>query len=263
MANPIKLLHITDTHILATPEQRLLGVDTAHYFREVVRTAFNTNPIDAVVMTGDLAQDPCLASYQYIRNIMTAYPAPCVCLPGNHDDMDLMRQLFNTEAIHCQKQVIWEDWQLICLESQIAGKNGGYLADSELAFLAKCLATNPRFALIAVHHHCLPTHSDWMDTMLITNHNDFLALLGNYPNAKAVIHGHIHQQTDNYVGKVRVLATPSTCFQFAPGSIDFAVDTRRAAGFRLINLYNDGSLTTKVVRLSGPPQGLQASKYGY
>ena len=36
--------------------------------------------------------------------------------------------------------------------------------------------------------------------------------------------GHIHQEFDRQRGPLRLLASPSTCVQFAPGSSDFTLD---------------------------------------
>ena len=48
---------------------------------------------------------------------------------------------------------------------------------------------------------------------------------------------------------IRMLTTPSTCVQFAPGSEDFALDDL-SPGYRSLRLYADGSVQTEVVRVS-------------
>jgi hypothetical protein len=118
-----------------------------------------------------------------------------------------------------------ENWQLICLNSQIPDSPGGRLSKQELVFLEECLAGNPNhLALIAVHHHCLETNSAWMDTMIIENSEELWAIIQHYPHTKAVTTGHIHQVMDVIIGSVRVLGTPSTCFQFKPESKTFSLD---------------------------------------
>lgn len=46
---------------------------------------------------------------------------------------------------------------------------------------------------------------------------------------------------------MRLMATPSTCIQFAPGSNEFSIDGQ-APGYRWIDLYPDGTLDTHVRR---------------
>lgn len=259
----LNVLHVTDTHILSSQEATLLGVNTAEYFRKVIHHAFSHQSFDFVLLTGDLAQDPCPTSYQYLKDYLHSYQTPCLCLPGNHDDYDIMQQVFNSDSINCRKQTLWDHWQLISLNSQIMGANGGYLADEELSFLQTCLSSKPnQYALIAVHHHCVPTNSTWMDTMMISNHSALFDMISDYPQVRGIIHGHIHQALDTMLGFVRVMATPSTCFQFKPQSKDFALDNT-SPGYRIVKLFADGHIQSQVIRLPELVAGLQMDTLGY
>ena len=260
----LSILQITDLHILASQDATLLGLNTAYYFDAVLALAFaGHRSFDLILLTGDLAQDPVIESYQYILDKLTALDIPCLCLPGNHDDDALMQQVFNTRLINCRKHLVLNDWQIIVLNSQIPGADGGRLAAAELAYLEDCLQANPdKYALIAVHHHCLKTDSIWMDTMMIENSGEFLAVIGKYPRAKLIVNGHIHQEMDKTTGAVRVLGTPSTCFQFKPGSREFSLDDTSPA-YRLIQLHADGHIATEITRLPGRLVGLQTDTEGY
>lgn len=258
------ILQLSDLHVLPTPEDRLLGIATEHYFQACLEQAVRLRlgqTFDLILLTGDLAQDPCLASYQRILSALEAYKIPCICLPGNHDDYELMQQVFNSDNINCRKQLLLANWQLISLNSQILGKPDGHLSKKELVFLEQCLSENPnRPALIALHHHCLATQSRWMDTMILDNSQEFLAIIDKYPQAKVIINGHIHQVMDIKTVNLRVLGSPSTCFQFTPESVDFSVNDT-ASGYRLIDLYEDGRVESEVVRLPDPLVGLNKQRY--
>ncbi|MDI1293167.1 MAG: 3',5'-cyclic-AMP phosphodiesterase [Methylobacter sp.] len=268
----LSILQLSDLHILAAPEDKLLGINTEHYFHACLEQAIRLRSrqafaekrhFDLILLTGDLAQDPCAASYRRILNSLEVYETPCICLPGNHDDYELMQQVFNTDSIHCRKQVFLDNWQLISLNSQIPGKPGGHLSNEELAFLESCLSENPNcYALIAVHHHCLETKSSWMDTMIIDNSRELWAIVDKYPQVKAITTGHIHQILDIKTASLRVLGVPSTCFQFVPGSTEFAVNDT-APGYRLLELYADGRVESEVIRLAEPVAGLQTNLHEY
>ena len=260
----LSLLQITDLHILPGLDETFLGINTEHYFHAVLELASaEHHHFDLILVTGDLAQHPCSSSYQRILNSLEATNTPCICLPGNHDDYQLMQQIFNTRLVSCRKQVLLKNWQLICLNSQIPGSPGGRLSKQELLFLEDCLISNPNHhALIAVHHHCLETKSVWMDTMIIENSQELLAISKQYPQTKAITTGHIHQVMDVTSGSVRVLGTPSTCFQFTPGSKAFSLETS-APGYRLIKLFADGRIESGITRLSEPLSGLQMDTLGY
>jgi Icc protein len=260
----ISILQLSDLHILAASEDKMMGINTELYFRACLEQAFAENHhFDLILLTGDLAQDPCTESYRRILENVEVYNTPCICLPGNHDDYELMQQVLNTARTNCRKQVLLENWQLICLNSQIPGDPGGRLSNEELGFLENCLRGNPeRHALIAVHHHCLETKSPWMDTMIIENNLQFLAIVDKYPQVKAITTGHIHQVMDIKTASLRVLGTPSTCFQFVPESTDFSVSDT-APGYRLIELYADGRVESRVIRLPEPLSELQVNVHGY
>jgi Icc protein len=260
----ISLLQITDMHVRSSPEDTLLGVNTAHYFKAVLELAFaGQQPFNAILVTGDLAQDPCPASYQYILETLEAYHIPCICLPGNHDDYQLMQQILNIGQVNCRKQTLLNNWQIICLNSQIPGAPGGYVSKSELLFLEACLKGHPeRHALIAVHHHCITSKSPWMDTMMIENSEELLALVNQYPPVKAITFGHIHQALDTKAESIRLLGAPSTCFQFKPETEAFSLDDA-APGYRAIQLYPDGCIESDVIRLPESLTGLQTDTDGY
>lgn len=260
----LSILHITDPHILPDPESRLLGLDTGHYLEAVLKDALETGQAyDLCLITGDLAQDPDLASYERLLGILQNYEIPFTSLPGNHDDYGLMLKVLNSSQINCNKHIALKNWQIICLNSQVEGSAEGTLENTELTFLSDCLAKNPDLnTLIAVHHHIAPTGSLWMDSMIIKNADYFFEAIKSYPQVKAIINGHIHQEMDFEMNGIRIMTTPSTCFQFKPKSLSFSLDNT-APGYRWLKLYEGGDISTGVIRLLEPLRGLQISTQGY
>lgn len=260
----LSLLQVTDLHVLPTPERTLLGVKTEHYFHEVLAHAFKLRPnYDVILLSGDLAQSPCVDSYQRILHKMQTYQTLTLCLAGNHDDYALMQKILDTPQITCRKQTCFEKWQILTLNSQILYSEAGRLEQTELDFLENCLKNrSDLFSVIAVHHNCLPTGSAWLDTMTIENSDAFLDIVTRYPNVNLIVNGHIHQEMDKKIRDVRVLGTPSTCFQFSLNSVDFSMD-RTPPGYRIIDLYDDGSIQTQVQRIDTELLELELDVEGY
>ena len=260
----LSILQITDLHIQPNLDDHFLGINTEDYFHRVLDLAFSKEPsIDLILLTGDLAQAPCPASYQRILERINTTHTPCICLPGNHDDFALMQEVFNIPKINCQKQTVFKNWQVICLNSQIIGAPGGRLLPEELQFLEDCLKSNPdHHALIAVHHHCIATKSTWLDTMQIENSAELLTILESYSQVKAITTGHIHQEKDDLNKTIHVFGTPSTCFQFTPNSHHFSLDNTMP-GYRVIKLYENGEIESEVTRLPGTLTELQIESSGY
>lgn len=252
--NSVRILQLTDLHLLEHPGQTLLGVDTDHTFQRCLEHAHSQyGPFDLMLLTGDLAQAPCAASYQRLKQLLQLYKTPCLCLPGNHDDAELMRTWLYDDWINCAFQRLLGHWSLIALNSQKAHSPVGLLADSELLQLERTLSAYPNQpTLIAMHHPCVATGSSWLDTMQIENSEQLLNLISRHPQVKILNCGHIHQQFSYQIGDVALLAAPSTCFQFTPDSDEFSLDTA-SPGYRLLELFDDGQWRSSCHRI---PEGL-------
>ncbi len=250
MPSPLTIIQITDLHILAEPSKTMAGVNTEKTFQQIVEHIHKIYPsIDLLLVTGDLTQDACLSSYQRIFKTFKKYPTRTICLPGNHDNFNLMQQVIANKQINCDKRIQFKNWQIISLNSKKPGATGGFIDPLELSFLANTLENNPSLhTLIAMHHHPVPTNSLWMDTMTIENSHKLFAIINRYPQVKALCYGHIHQETEMIKDNRLILGTPSTCFQFKPLSIDYAIDNNKP-GYRVLTLYANGSVESSVFRV--------------
>ena len=69
----LSILQITDLHILPELDETFLGINTEYYFSAVLDLALAENPhFDFILLTGDLTQDPCAASYRRILDRLAA-----------------------------------------------------------------------------------------------------------------------------------------------------------------------------------------------
>jgi len=264
LPKPILIIQITDFHLLADPKRTMMGINTEQSFLAVLEHARqNQNGVSLFLLTGDLVQEPSVATYQRLREHLDVLNVPCYCLPGNHDNPELIRQTLAQGNIHYDSQALLDGWQIICLDSTVPRDPGGYLNHDQMDMLEAKLTEQPkRHALICLHHSLLPTGSCWLDTMKLFNAESFFTLVGRHPQAKGVVYGHIHQAMDLTHNGLRLLGCPSTCFQFKPNSEDFALDSM-PQGYRRIELHPDGKITTKVVRMDSVPDGLCMDSNGY
>jgi Icc protein len=260
----LKVLQITDLHLLPHAGDTMLGIDTEYFFKLTLHQAHSEHGrFDLILLTGDLAQDPGPDSYQRLCRHLLSYDTPCLCLPGNHDDYDLMLKFLNQGMVSCHKQRILGNWQIIGLNSQIQGSPVGELNSGELLFLEQALQMHPDLpALIAVHHHCIASGSDWLDTMQIQNSEVFLKLIDAFPQVKAVTFGHVHQEYAIQSNHATVFATPASCFQFAPNSKEFSID-QASPGYRIFKLFDDGSLQSECHRLPVKLENLNRNAHEY
>ncbi len=246
----VRLAQITDCHIFATAEDRLWGLDTRQSFAAVSAAACKRQDrLDLLLATGDLSQDGSTASYAYLAQAFDSMGVPTFWLPGNHDDSDAMQEHFVGKSIHASKHVLVGDWQIVLLDSTIKGEVYGRVPTAQMDFLERALKSYPdRHALVCLHHQALDCGSEWLDLKGLKDNDQLRAQLVQYDNLRAVLWGHVHQESHRISDGVEWMSTPSSCVQFKPGSKDFALGSE-APGYRHLNLHADGRIESAVHRV--------------
>ncbi len=244
-----RIVQITDTHLFGDREKDLMGVKTRNSFEAVV-DLIRSNPKqpDLILLTGDLTQDHSPESYAHLIDVMKVFSAPIYFIPGNHDDIPVMNRVFASSGFQKEKNILFDGWQCILLNSQKTHHPEGFLEQTELDFLEACLAAHPeRRALVVTHHHSVSVGCTWLDKINLTNADAFWGLLSRYANVKMVLSGHVHQEYAGDYNGVPCYSTPSTCVQFKRHSTDFSLE-ELAPGYRWIELHSDGRIETAVQR---------------
>jgi len=260
----LPLLQITDTHLFSNREKDLLGIKTVQSYEAVIDHASKyASECLAVLSTGDLSQDHSAQSYIDFTTHIKTLNMPCYWLPGNHDIQAIMLPSLLQQGLAQTKQIISDYWQIIMLDSQVEGVVYGALSEQQLCFLEDALHEYPdKHTLICIHHHVLPVGSKWLDQHILKNGQQFLDLIGDFDNVRAVLSGHVHQAGDTLHNGVCFMTTPSTCVQFKPKSVDFALDSQ-APGYRYLSLNKDGDITTHVERIEQGAFSVDVDAKGY
>ena len=207
----------------------------------------NPHKPDLILATGDLVQDETRQGYERFRELLGKPGIPVHCLPGNHDSLDTMQAVLSAAPFQFCGIADHAPWRLVMLNSKMAGDDGGFLPAPELELLQQALATQREgHVLITLHHHPVAMGSRWLDTVGLRNADEFLAVIDQSPQVRAVVWGHVHQASDRLRNDVRLISTPSTCAQFLPEADTFALDIR-PPGYRWLDLYPDGTMQTSVV----------------
>ncbi len=247
---PIRILQISDTHLFSNKNNNLLGVNTFASCQAVLELA-KTNKVnpDFILLSGDIAQDGSNEAYVHVDELLSIMNVPVYCVPGNHDDLVVMKKIYTNGLISLEKQLIFDEWQLILLDSQKHKSVGGYLNTSELSFMTACLNQYPQHrAIIVFHHQPIQVESEWLDKVGLKNSDAFWASLANFPQVHTILFGHVHQLIEGNKDKIKYYSTPATCIQFKPKSQNFALDNVPPA-YRIIDLFPNGDLETSVHRL--------------
>lgn len=245
---PTTLLQLTDTHLLGEPDDTLLGVAPGPALATVVEAARQESP-DAVLVTGDLSQDGSAASYAALADALQPLGVPCYGIPGNHDHAERLDRMTHRPPFRPERSVDLGGWRILLLNSQVPGETHGRLSIGSLGWLAQTLLRRPETpTVLALHHPPVPSGTAWLDPLCLHDSAPLLDLVAASPQVRLVLCGHVHQALERRHAQARILATPATCFQFAPGATDFTLG-EEPAGYRRLTLFDDGTLSTNVVRV--------------
>ncbi|MCR9105450.1 MAG: 3',5'-cyclic-AMP phosphodiesterase [Gammaproteobacteria bacterium] len=261
----VRVVQLTDSHLDGEPGGKLLDMDTDHSLQAVITQVLAQRPHnDLVLATGDLADGGAAPAYVRLAGYLERFSCPSFWLPGNHDVREAMERGCSGQS-RMGREILIGNWQILMLDSQIPGAVGGGLGTEELAFLERSLqaATEQGLhALVVLHHHPVPMGSEWIDEQVVVDADEFFAVTDRYPAAKAILWGHVHQERDEQRNTARLLSTPSTCVQFAPGSVDFKADDK-PPGYRWLDLHPDGRIETGVARVTDVHFTVDLQRGGY
>ncbi|MGH3763092.1 phosphodiesterase [Actinophytocola sp.] len=157
----------------------------------------NTLPraIDAVLVTGDIADHGEPAEYEQARKILSS-PYPVLTCPGNHDVRGPYREVLLDQAggdapINQVHEVAGAVFALC--DSTIPGRPDGLLADETLAWLDEVLTAEPEApAFICFHHPPVLLHQPMIDGIRQRGEQRLAELVARHPQVVAILCGHAH-----------------------------------------------------------------------
>lgn len=249
MAAPFLLVQLSDPHIGATwaDGDPVAGLATVV---EAVRRL--PDRPDAVLMSGDLADNGADGEYEVVRELLARLDAPVFVLSGNHDDRDTLRRHFDLPgavATPVQYAVDLGPLRLVVLDTTRPGEDRGELDDQRLEWLDAELAAAPdRMTLLAMHHPPLSTGiAAWDEIGLPPADRAALgAVVQRHPQVRRLVAGHVHRTIAAGLAGRPVLTVPSTYVQarlnFSSSSIELVPDPRGFAVHALL----DGELASHV-----------------
>ncbi|HEV2859278.1 MAG TPA: phosphodiesterase [Solirubrobacterales bacterium] len=239
---PILLAQLSDLHICDEWE----GVDPAAQLERVVEAIRALpNPVDAVLVTGDLADDGSEENYRRARGLLERLDAPLYVLPGNHDDRRSLRAAFDLpgaedEPINYTASV--GRLRLIVFDSIVPGKDPGAYSQKQLRWLdEELLRQRDTPTLLALHHPPLPTGIAGWDAINLTaaDREALGEVVARHPQLRAIVGGHLHRTAAGAVGGCAVFSAPSTCLQVRPDFEREDITWTGPPGFALHVLLDD------------------------
>ncbi|NBE99648.1 phosphodiesterase [Nonomuraea sp. KC401] len=186
----IVIAHLSDIHIGATPDAVARADRVMRYL-----DALPQDDLDAVLVTGDIADHGLAEEYERARRVLTSRHVVLTC-PGNHDVRAEYRRVLLGEPeprpgpvnqVRRTSRAIYA----MC-DSSIPGENAGRLEEETIAWLEGVLEGADLPVFVAFHHPPVTLHSPPLDAIRLHRPQCLEALLAGRAAVPAVLTGHAH-----------------------------------------------------------------------
>ena len=216
MSDPFLLAQLSDPHIGAEwaggdPEAGLAGAV------ESVRS-LRRQP-DAILVSGDLADNATDAEYELVRELLAPLGTPLHVLAGNHDDRRALRRHFwvpGADGEPVQYAVRLGPMRLVVLDTTRPGEDPGELDSERLDWLDAELAAEPDVpTLLAMHHPPLVTGVPALDDFGLpaADRQALGAVLERHEQVRLAVAGHVHRTMTSELAGRLLMTVPSTYVQ--------------------------------------------------
>jgi Icc protein len=245
----IVVAHLSDTHLNGSGQRadrarRVMGYLNA-----------TPQPIDAVLVTGDIADQGLASEYEEAREILSA-SFPIFTCPGNHDVRAAYRKVLlggdgdgrDGEAaddapvnrVHRAAGAVFA----LC-DSTIPGRDDGHLSDATLSWLDSVLGASPDTpAFVCFHHPPLDLHYPF-DNIRQFGEERLAAVISRHPQVVAIVCGHAHTPAATMFADRPLLVGPGVAStSVLPWERGTLLDLTAPPAVAFHVLGDDGRLTT-------------------
>jgi Icc protein len=216
MSEPFLVVQLSDPHIGATWG---VGDSVAGLTAAVESVRRLPDAPDAVLLSGDLADNATDREYEIVRDLLARLGAPVHVVPGNHDDRDTLRRNFDLPGAvgtPVQYAVDLGPARLVVLDSTRPGAVSGELDAERVSWLEAELAREPdQVTLLALHHPPVSTGIEAWDELglPVADRGALAGVLRRHAQVRRVLAGHIHRTMAAELAGCPVLTVPSTYVQ--------------------------------------------------
>ncbi|MFE7166961.1 metallophosphoesterase [Streptomyces sp. NPDC057616] len=225
----MRILHLSDTHVERTDAPNRHGVEATASLRLMLHELRHQRGVDAVVVTGDIANDGAVEAYTTVRELLTGFAAPLEApvffTTGNHDERGAFGKVLGSghlaaDGAERAETVLTsadgeraavsavDGWRFVTLDSLVPGKVHGWLGAEQLAWLRGVLATPAaKGTVLALHHPPIALDVETQRVFGLRN-PAALAEAIRGTDVRVVLTGHFHLQLHGLLETTPVWVTP-------------------------------------------------------
>jgi Icc protein len=220
----MRILHLSDTHLERTDAPNRRGVNATGSLRLMLAELRHLRGVDAIVVTGDLADDGAVEAYTAVRDLVGDFArplkAPVFYTTGNHDERIAFgkvlgsghpepEQVLESEAGERAAVSTVGGRRFVTLDSLVPGKVYGRLSETQLAWLRGVLSTpSERGTVLALHHPPISLDISATQPHFGLRNPGELGEVIRGSDVQIVLTGHYHLQLFGLLESVPVWVTP-------------------------------------------------------
>jgi 3',5'-cyclic-AMP phosphodiesterase len=198
------IAHVSDIHIDGTDLATERTVRVMTYLRAV------SDHLDAILITGDLADNGAEPEYEVVAQVTTA-PVPVLLCPGNHDTRGPYRKALlgtdpHTAPINRAHRI--DGVTFLMADSSIPGQHDGLLDDVTIDWLDRELATGEGPAFVCFHHPPVTLHLPLVDEIRQLRPERLAEVVRRHPRVVALLCGHAHTPAASTFAGLPLLVAP-------------------------------------------------------
>jgi 3',5'-cyclic AMP phosphodiesterase CpdA len=219
----MRILHLSDTHLERFDAPNRHGINATDSLRLMLAELRHQRGVDAIVVTGDIANDGAVEAYAAVRELVGGFArsmggVPVFYTTGNHDEREAFGKVLGSghvaaDAVFpvefgCAAVSTVGGYRFVTLDSLVPGEVYGQLSRAQLDWLEEELRTPAeRGTVLAFHHPPIALDSPMQRAFGLRNPGELAdAIRGS--DVRVVLTGHFHVQLFGFLEATPVWVTP-------------------------------------------------------
>jgi 3',5'-cyclic-AMP phosphodiesterase len=267
----MRILHLSDTHITAAPGPNQDGIDPRESLRRMLHDCGELPDIDAVVVSGDVADDGSAEAYADALDLVGAFARgrgiPAIFSTGNHDERKQFTAVLGSG--HADPQTTLDSaggeraaattvggYRIVTLDSLVPGKAYGKMGTAQLEWLRELLAEPaPAGTVLVFHHPPIVVPGVVVQRAFGLLNGTDLAEVIRGSDVRLLLCGHFHLQLSGMLGGVPVWVTPGVVNRIDLTATPGTERAARGASASLIDLGGPHSPVCHTLHARDPHAG--------
>lgn len=206
------IAHLSDPHLDGSAER-------FRRFEATLECAASLPEIDAVVISGDLADHGSAGEYEQFFDALLPSP-PVLVIAGNHDVTAPLIDALGDHGFPATLNSTLDTVgiRLIGLDSHIDHHDEGFLDTTALEYARTQLASSESPVILSLHHPPVPVGHHLIDQFSLRNADGLAELVHAHDNIVGIFTGHVHSALATIFAGVPLLGAPGIASTMRLGS---------------------------------------------